>query len=91
MAELLMQCPLRFDNISLSMHVALLRVDLCLECDHRPLLVLGGVADALTEALSVLQGSDGMDAARAAEACTSALESLKLNMPSVGEDLLALD
>ncbi|CAM9409161.1 unnamed protein product [Ascophyllum nodosum] len=43
----------------------------------RPLLLLGGVADALTEALEVVKIADGTGNARATEACSSALEILK--------------
>lgn len=57
----------------------------------RPLLLLGGVADALTEALSVLEGGEGMGAARAAEACIDALKLLKEGIPSLEEGLSSLD
>ena len=59
----------------------------------RPLLLLGGVADALTEAIAVSKDKDGMEAARAADACASALEALKqeMGMSSIDEGLSALD
>ncbi|CAM9199761.1 unnamed protein product [Laminaria digitata] len=57
----------------------------------RPLLLLGGVADALAEALAVSKEKESIEAARAAEACASALETLKKEMPSIVEDILALD
>lgn len=60
-------------------------------CLSRPLLLLGGVADALTEALAVSKDKDSIGAARAADACASALEALKQEMPSMEEGLLALD
>lgn len=54
-------------------------------------MLLGGVADALSEALTVVKDGESMGAARAADACASALESLKKEIPSLGEGLSALD
>lgn len=51
----------------------------------RPLLLLGGVADALNEALLVVRGAEGMAAARAAEACDDALKLLKQELQQVQE------
>lgn len=51
----------------------------------RPLLLLGGVADALNEALLVVRGAEGMSAARAAEACEDALKLLKQELKEVQE------
>lgn len=53
-------------------------------------MILGGVADALTEAISVVETIEGLEAARAAEACTTALDLLKKELadtPSHGNDL----
>lgn len=60
-------------------------------CLCRPLLLLGGVADALTEALAVSKEKDSIGAARAADACASALGALMQEIPSIEEGLLALD
>lgn len=59
----------------------------------RPLLLLGGVADALTEALGVAQEADGAAAASAAEACTRALALLQEDVSVLQQqgDLSALD
>lgn len=51
----------------------------------RPMLLLGGVADALNEALLVVRGAQGMSAARAAEACDDALKLLKKELKDVHE------
>ena len=51
----------------------------------RPLLLLGGVADALNEALQVVRGVEGMSAARAADACEEALKLLKKELKDVQE------
>ena len=51
----------------------------------RPSLLLGGVADALNEALLVVRGAEGMSAARAAEACDEALKLLKKELKDVQE------
>lgn len=51
----------------------------------RPLLLLGGVADALNEALLVVRGAEGMSAARAADACEDALKLLKKELKDVQE------
>lgn len=51
----------------------------------RPLLLLGGVADALNEALLVVRGAEAMSAARAAEACEEALKLLKKELKDVQE------
>eukprot|EP00752_Nemacystus_decipiens_P003774 g3475.t1 len=53
------------------------------EASLRPLLLLGGVADALNEALLVVRGAEGMSAARAAEACEEALKLLKKELKDV--------
>lgn len=42
----------------------------------RPLLLLRGVADALTEAMKVLKASEGTGTAAPAEACSDALDIL---------------
>lgn len=51
------------------------------ESVSRPLLLLGGVADALTEAITMLgedsSSSSSLEATRATEACQTALDSLK--------------
>lgn len=49
----------------------------------RPLLLLGGVADALNEALLVVRDAEGMAAARAADACEDALKLLKKELKEV--------
>lgn len=49
----------------------------------RPLLLLGGVADALKEALLVVRGAEGMAAARAADACDDALKLLQQELDQV--------
>lgn len=46
----------------------------------RLLLLLGGVADALTEAISALEEDTSLEAARATGACKTALDSLKKEM-----------
>eukprot|EP00903_Cladosiphon_okamuranus_P017674 g16275.t1 len=55
------------------------------EASLRPLLLLGGVADALNEALLVVRGAEGLSAARAADACEDALKLLKKELKDVQE------
>lgn len=55
----------------------------------RPLLLLGGVADALNEALLVVRDAEGMSAARAADACEDALKLLKQELKEVQEMQMA--
>ncbi|CBJ28789.1 conserved unknown protein [Ectocarpus siliculosus] len=55
------------------------------EASIRPLLLLGGVADALSEALLVVRGKQGMASARAAEACDDALKALQQELQAVQE------
>lgn len=48
-------------------------------------MLLGGVADALKEALLVVRGAEGMAAARAADACDDALKLLQQELDQVQE------
>lgn len=53
-------------------------------------MVLGGVADALIEALSVSRGAEGMGPARAADACAAALKALEQTAPPHDAELAIL-